>query len=131
MFDDDEARKRIETLRGRVDQIERSLSQRLDALETKNAGVVDLFKDVEQIKADIAKLRGQYEVLTYELEQAQKRQRDLYLDLDSRVRKLEGGPGAAAGTPGASDATPAVAAGGGAQRHHPAAPRAGGALSAQ
>jgi len=54
MFDDDEARKRIETLRGRVDQIERALSQRLDALETKNAGVVDLFKDVEQIKAIVA-----------------------------------------------------------------------------
>jgi len=113
LFDDDEARKRIETLRGRVDQIERALSQRLDALETKNAGVVDLFKDVEQIKADIAKLRGQYEVLTYELEQAQKRQRDLYLDLDSRVRKLEGGPGAAAGTPGATDATPGVVGGAG------------------
>ena len=113
LFDDDEARTRIETLRGRVDQIERSLGQRLDALETKNAAVVDLFKDVEQIKADIAKLRGHYEVLTYELEQAQKRQRDLYLDLDSRLRKLEGGPGAsaAAGTQGATDATPAVAGG--------------------
>ena len=113
LFDDEEARKRIETLRGRVDQIERALSQRLDALETKNAGVVDLFKDVEQIKADIAKLRGQYEVLTYELEQAQKRQRDLYLDLDSRLRKLEGGPGAAAATPGATDATPATTGGAG------------------
>jgi tol-pal system protein YbgF len=111
LFDDDEARKRIDTLRGRVDQIERTLGQRLDALETKNAGVVDLFKDVEQIKADIAKLRGQFEVLTYELEQAQKRQRDLYLDLDSRLRKLEGGPGMppAAGTPGATDAPPSVA----------------------
>jgi len=113
IFDDDEARKRIEALRGRVEQIERSLAQRLDALETKNAGVVDLFKDVEQIKADIAKLRGQYEVLTYELEQAQKRQRDLYLDLDSRLRKLEGGPGAAAATPGATDATPATTGGAG------------------
>src|SRR5580704_1194448 len=114
LFDDDEARKRIETLRGRVDQMERSLAQRLDALETKNGGVVDLFKDVEQIKADIAKLRGQYEVLTYELEQAQKRQRDLYLDLDSRLRKLEGGPGAgapatpAAPAPGDAASTPPV-----------------------
>ena len=111
IFDDDEARKRIEALRGRVDQIERSVAQRLDALETKNAGVVDLFKDVEQIKADIAKLRGQFEVLTYELEQAQKRQRDLYLDLDGRLRKLEGGPGAAAATPGATEAPPAVTGG--------------------
>ena len=108
LFDDDEARKRIDTLRGRVDQIEQTLAQRLDALEAKNGAVVDLFKDVEQIKADIARLRGQFEVLTYELEQAQKRQRDLYLDLDSRLRRLEGGPGAsaAATASGAGDATP-------------------------
>jgi len=112
LFDDDEARKRIDTLRGRVDQLERTLGQRLDELEAKNAAVVDLFKDVEQIKSDIAKLRGQYEVLTYELEQAQKRQRDLYLDLDSRLRKLEGGPGASPpGTQGATDAAPIAAAG--------------------
>ena len=97
LFDDDEARRRIEELKTRVDQIERTLADRLDALEAKSAGLADMFRDVEQIKSDIAKLRGQYEVLTYELEQAQKRQRDLYLDLDSRVRRLEGGPG----TPGA------------------------------
>jgi tol-pal system protein YbgF len=107
IFDDDEARKRIEALRGRVDQIERLLIQRVDALETKSAGVVDLFKDVEQIKADIARLRGQYEVLTYELEQAQKRQRDLYLDLDSRLRRLESAPAAA----GASEAPPVTTGG--------------------
>ena len=104
LFDDDEARRRIEELKTRVDLIERSLAQRLEALEAKSAGLADLFRDVEQIKSDIAKLRGQYEVLTYELEQAQKRQRDLYLDLDSRVRRLEGGPGA----PG-SPANPAAA----------------------
>jgi tol-pal system protein YbgF len=93
LFDDDEARQRIELLRGRVDQLESSLNQRLGALEdtVKGQGLVDLLRDVEQIKADIAKLRGQYEVLTYQLDQAQKRQRDLYLDLDGRVRKLEGG----------------------------------------
>lgn len=118
LFDDNEARRRIDELKTRIDQIERTLAQRLDALEAKSAGLADLFRDVEQIKNDMAKLRGQYEVLTYELEQAQKRQRDLYLDLDSRVRRLEGGPGApgtspaAGGTPGAGDAGgPPVAAG--------------------
>jgi tol-pal system protein YbgF len=128
LFDDDEARRRIEELKTRVDLIERSLAQRLDALEAKNAGLADLFRDVEQIKADIAKLRGQYEVLTYELEQAQKRQRDLYLDLDSRVRRLEGGPGAPGappvpGAPAAGDA-PAPPAG-------PSAPAAAGDPAAE
>jgi tol-pal system protein YbgF len=130
LFDDDEARKRIDAQRVRVDQLERTLTQRLDQLEAKNAAVVDLFKDVEQIKSDIAKLRGQYEVLTYELEQAQKRQRDLYLDLDTRLRKLEGGPAAAGapGTPAATDATPAAP---GAAPSSPTAARPGDVASEQ
>jgi len=111
LFDDNEARARIDALKVRVDQLERALSQRLEAIEAKNAALVDLFRDVEQIKADIAKLRGQYEVLTYELEQAQKRQRDLYLDLDSRLRKIEAAPGAAAsGTPGGEAPVPGAGA---------------------
>src|SRR5208337_4266328 len=108
VFDDDEARHRIDVLKGRVDQLESSINERLGALEStvKNQGLVDLLHDVEDIKADVAKLRGQNEVLTYELDQAQKRQRDLYLDLDGRLRKLEGGAGAA-GAP-AANAAPAV-----------------------
>jgi tol-pal system protein YbgF len=117
VFDDDEARHRIDVLKGRVDQLESSLNQRLGALEStvKSQGLVDLLHDVEDVKADVAKLRGQYEVLTYELDQAQKRQRDLYLDLDGRLRKLEGtaGTGApAANAPSAPDSGATGATGG-------------------
>ena len=112
LFDDDEARKRIDALKVRVDQLERSLQQRLDTLEAKSTGLVDVLRDVEQIKADVAKLSGQYEVLSYELEQAQKRQRDLYVDLDTRLRKLESGP-STSGEPvppaGSAAGAPAVA----------------------
>jgi tol-pal system protein YbgF len=119
VFDDDEARHRIDVLRGRVDQLESSLNQRLGALEStvKSQGLVDLLHDVEDIKADVAKLRGQFEVLTYELDQAQKRQRDLYLDLDGRLRKLEGAAGAGAPAANAAPSGPdsgATAATGGA-----------------
>ena len=101
LFDDDEARKRIETVRQRVDQIE----QRLTSLEAtlKSQGLVDLLREVEQVKADIATLRGQQEVLTYELEQAQKRSRDLYLDLDGRLRKLEAATSGAAAAPSGTE----------------------------
>jgi tol-pal system protein YbgF len=121
LFDDDEARRRIDDLKTRVDQVERTLAQRLDALEARNGGLADLFRDVEQIKSDLAKLRGQYEVLTYELEQAQKRQRDLYLDLDSRVRRLEGGPGTSP-PPTSPGAPPTGDAGAGAAGASPGAP---------
>jgi tol-pal system protein YbgF len=118
LFDDDEARKRIEALRGRVDQLE----GRLNALEStvKSQGLVDLLRDIEQIKADVATLRGQQEVISYELEQAQKRQRDLYLDLDGRLRKLEGAAGSGAPA-GPAAGAPAGAADAGA----PQAPAAG------
>jgi tol-pal system protein YbgF len=122
LFDDDEARKRIADTNNRLAQIQKQLDDRVTALETqlKSQGLVDLFNSVEQIKGDIARLRGQVEVLTYELEQAQKRQRDLYLDLDSRLRKIEGGPGAAlapdAGATVANAPAGGAAAGAGAPR---------------
>ena len=102
LFDDDEARKRIADTNARLAQVQRQLEDRLTALETqlKSQGLVDLFSQVEQVRSDIARLRGQVEVLTYELEQAQKRQRDLYVDLDTRVRKLE------TSAPAAADANP-------------------------
>ena len=131
IFDDDEARKRIELLKSRVDQLESSLNGRLGTLEAtiKSQGLVELLRDVEQIRADIAKLRGQYEVLTYELEQAQKRQRDLYLDLDGRLRKLEGAGGAAAPAANAppADSAPAPSAGAAAPAGTPARPLAAAA----
>jgi tol-pal system protein YbgF len=104
LFDDEEARKRVEATNQRITQVQRQLEDRIAAVEKeqKNQGLIELFRDVEQIKADIARLRGQVEVLTHELEQSQKRQRDLYVDLDSRLRKLESAPaGAAAAAAGA------------------------------
>lgn len=85
LFDDDEARQRIEQLRAEVNE----LGKRAD---TTSRNQVDFANQVEAIKADIAKLRGQIEVLTYELEAAQKRQKDFYVDLDNRLRKLEQPP---------------------------------------
>src|SRR5206468_4006224 len=87
LFDDNEARARIAEVDRRLAQTQKELEDRIAALESliKSRGLVDLFNQVEQIRSDIARLRGQQEVLTYELEQAQKRQRDLYVDLDTRL----------------------------------------------
>lgn len=95
VFDDDEARKRITATNVRIDQLQKDLDERVATLERqlKSGALVDLANNVEGLKSDVAKIRGQIEVLTYELEQAQKRQRDLYVDLDARMRKLEGAPG--------------------------------------
>jgi tol-pal system protein YbgF len=105
LFDDDEARRRIEVTNQRLAQLQKQLEDRVGALEAqlKSQGLIELFSQVEQLKSDIARLRGQVEVLANEQEQAQKRQRDLYVDLDSRLRRLEAGPGTGApASPGAA-----------------------------
>jgi len=98
LFDDDEARRRIESTNQRLTAVQRQLEDRIAALEQqlKSQGLVDLFNQTEQMRGDLAKLRGQIEVLTYELEQSQKRQRDLYVDLDTRMRRIESSAAAAA-----------------------------------
>ncbi|HVE48644.1 MAG TPA: tol-pal system protein YbgF [Casimicrobiaceae bacterium] len=108
LFDDDEARRRIATTNLRLDQVQRQLEDRLSALETqlKSGGLVDLANQLELARTDMAKLRGQIEVLSYELQEAQKRQRDLYVDLDSRMRKVEGVQAAQASAAAAAAAAP-------------------------
>ena len=109
LFDDDEARRRIEATNQRIVQMQRQLEDRLALLEqqAKSGGLADLGTQIQLLQGDLAKLRGQIEVVTYELEQSQKRQRDLYVDLDSRLRKIEASPALTtppAASPGASDA---------------------------
>ena len=112
LFDDEEARKRITATNQRIDQLQKDLDERIATLERqlKSGALVDLANNVEGLKSDVAKIRGQIEVLTYELDQSQKRQRDLYVDLDARMRKLEGAAGAAASDAAPADATAAAGA---------------------
>lgn len=104
LFDDEEARNRVEDLRKQVEDI----TKRTD-LAAQNQ--IDFANQAETLRAEVAKLRGQVEVLVYEVETTQKRQKDFYVDLDSRLRKLETPSGtepkpqAAAETPKADPAT--------------------------
>ncbi len=82
LFNDDEARARIDQLRKEMDDV----AQRTD-VAAKNQ--IDFANQVEALKAEIATLRGQIEVVANDLDSAQKRQKDFYVDLDTRLRKLE------------------------------------------
>lgn len=101
LFDDDEARRRIEMLRSELAQQGRDNEARIAKLEEqiRNIGVVELLRQLEQVNTELARLRGQLEVIGNENQQLQKRQRDFYLDIDSRLKRLEGA--GAAGAPGA------------------------------
>lgn len=88
LFDDDEARKAILDLRAKVDTLSRELNARIDT-KFDRANSLELLEQNEQMRSEIAKLRGQLEVLSNEVATVQKRQKDLYADLDARLRKLE------------------------------------------
>jgi tol-pal system protein YbgF len=79
LFDDKEARQWITDLKA-------SSEARFDQ---QAKAQLDLATQIQRQAEEIARLRGQIETLTYELEQARKRQQDFYLDLDSRLRRLE------------------------------------------
>jgi tol-pal system protein YbgF len=82
---------------------------RLTRLESalQNQELLGLLKEVETLKAELARLRGQAEVHAHQLDTLGKRQNDLYVDLDQRLGELAK---AARPPEAATVATPAPAA---------------------
>jgi tol-pal system protein YbgF len=88
LFDDDVARARIEELRKQVEATSKLFEDRLSKLEDRRA-LIDLASQIEALRSDIARMRGQLEVLQNQIDTADKRGKDLYVDIDTRLRKLE------------------------------------------
>jgi tol-pal system protein YbgF len=84
LFDDVEARKAILDLRARVE----ALNNRLEGKADKSTNL-DLAGQSDQLRLEVAKLRGQIEVLANDVANLDRRQKDFYADLDSRLRKVE------------------------------------------
>ena len=107
LFEDDEARKAIIDLRGRVELQSRDtkarldelsltietrskeLAERLDRLEQMARGQLELQSQIDALRQEIAKLRGTIEVQTNELALTQRRQRELVTEIDARIKPFE------------------------------------------
>jgi len=81
---------RVQDLEARVIRMERVL---------ENQSLVELSSEVERLRAESTALRGEIETLRYETEQSSSRQRELYVDVDNRLRAMESGGGARAFEP--------------------------------
>lgn len=79
------------SLAERVAQLEAAQNQ---AASSGNQ-TVELLNRITQLQAEIQSLRGLVEQQSYEIETLKKRNRDQYLDLDSRLARMEGGSPAA------------------------------------
>lgn len=94
MFDDEEARKQIAAQQIVIGDL-RSQGQTLEARILKleellnNQPLLDFHNQIEALRLDLNKLQGQIEVLINENELTKKRQKDFYIDLDNRLRRME------------------------------------------
>jgi tol-pal system protein YbgF len=89
LFGDD---TKLNELRAQIEANEKKIDDRLSKLEATSAdrgAILDLASQLDQLRHDLADLRGQVEVLTNQIQVGEKRQKDLYLDIDTRLRKLE------------------------------------------
>ncbi len=89
LFSDDEARQQIFDLRTQVQGQLQKHDDRLLPLEVANKRMIELLNQIDKLNDEIAGLRGKIEVLQFNQDEVIKRQKDLYVDLDSRLRAME------------------------------------------
>lgn len=108
IFDDKEARKKILEVEATMNSQNQatqasladlkksvqSLEQRVTAIEAITKGQVlgDMQNQIESLKQEVARLKGELEVASHNVDATQQRQKDLYTDTDARLRKLESTP---------------------------------------
>lgn len=101
LFSDDEAREQIRLLTARVATLEETGKRQTQSM-------LDLQSQIETLNGELRKLRGQNEELAHGLQDAEKREKDFYVDLDTRLRHFEMKEEAAAANVTAPAAAPAV-----------------------
>ena len=69
---------------GKVEKDMKKLSRLLD-----NRAMLELFQRMDELADEVSNLRGMLEQQTHDLARLKKRQRELYLDTDRRLRELE------------------------------------------
>jgi tol-pal system protein YbgF len=91
LFSDDEARKQVQQLDARIVKLEQALASAEADKEQFIRSTLDLQMQMEALNTELRKLHGQNEELVHNLQDAEKRQKDFYIDLDTRLRRIEAG----------------------------------------
>lgn len=90
LFADDEARRQIGELKSQIESNQKAIDARLSQMESAGQNrAVDMAQMLDGLRQEIAKLRGHIEVLVNQADTLERKQKDLYVDLDNRLRKLE------------------------------------------
>ena len=107
----DQLTLRVDETSRALDNIQKEITRLGNQID--NRAMLDLFQRVDELADEISQLRGELEIQNNDLSDLKKRQRELYLDTDRRLRDLENRalsqPPVVAPTPGTStDLTPAT-----------------------
>ncbi len=94
LFADEDARKQVQQLDARIAKLEKALASSEAEKEQNIRSILDLQIQMEGLNTELRKLRGQNEEFVHNLQDAEKRQKDFYVDLDTRLRRIEGGTSA-------------------------------------
>ena len=89
LFSDNEARQQIQQLDARLAAAEELLTKLDAANKQQTSALLDLQTMIDAQNAELRKLRGLNEELAHNLQDADKRQKDFYVDLDGRLRRFE------------------------------------------
>ncbi|MGE0098966.1 MAG: tol-pal system protein YbgF [Hydrogenophaga sp.] len=93
IFGDDEARRAIIDLRQKVDKNQAdAAAANAEAREGSAAtrrSLIELSNQIEQLRAELARLRGQNEQLAREVSELQRLQKDVQAGVDERLRRVE------------------------------------------
>ena len=95
LFADEDARKQVKTLEARTVKLEQALQAAEADKKQSIRAMLDLQMQLEAVNNELRKLNGQNEELVHNLQDAEKRQKDFYIDLDTRLRRVESSGGAA------------------------------------
>lgn len=115
---DETARRQLAEHGKRLDELKQQnseLSERLARIDEGVKGLaasgpaLELAQRLEMLRQELTQLRGQIEVLGNDIQMAAKRSRDMYVDLDTRMKRLEQ-PAAAATAPTPTQPATAAAA---------------------
>ncbi len=89
LFADEDARKQVQQLEERIVKLEEALARTDEDSKARIRALLDLQMQLEAQAAELRRLRGQNEELVHNLQDAEKRQKDYYVDLDERLRRFE------------------------------------------
>jgi len=87
LFEDEEARKKINAMQGQLNNIEKSLEFKINQKFSKNLSKYS--SELNELHDIISKLIGDVEVLQFELKNSKDRHKILYQELSDRILKLE------------------------------------------